>query len=62
MKHGEENFQEAVDYLNKEGVSFGVRGGKFLTFNVNAKQLKDRAPIHEWLALRLSPENPKNSG
>jgi hypothetical protein len=62
MKHGEENFQEAVDYLNKEGVSFGVRGGKFLTFNVNAKQLKDRAPIYEWLALRLSPENPKNSG
>lgn len=57
MKHGEENFQEAVDHLNEEGVSFGMRSGKYLTFNVNIEQLKDRAAIHEWLASRLSPEN-----
>jgi hypothetical protein len=57
MKHGEENFQDAVDRLNKEGVSFSTRGGKYLTFNVNAQQLKGKAEIHEWLALRLSPEN-----
>jgi hypothetical protein len=62
MKHGEENFQEAVDHLNKEGVSFGMRSGKYLTFNVNAKQLKDRAAIHEWLASRLSPENVRKAG
>jgi hypothetical protein len=62
MKHGEENFQEAVDHLNKEGVSFGMRSGKYLTFNVNAQQLKDRAAIHQWLASRLSPENLRKTG
>jgi len=62
VKHGEENFQEAVDYLNKEGVSFGMRSGKYLTFNVNAQQLKDRAAIHEWLASRLSPEGLRKIG
>ncbi len=61
MKYGEENFQEAVDHLNKEGVSFG-RGGKYLTFNVNAQQLKEKAAIHEWLASRLSPENLRKTG
>ena len=62
MKHGEENFQEAVDYLNKEGVSFNMRSGKYLTFNVNVQQLKDRAGIHEWLSARLSPENLRKTG
>ena len=60
VKHGEENFQEAVDYLNQEGVSFNVRGGKYLTFNVNGQQLKDKAAAHEWLASRLSPDNMKS--
>ncbi len=62
LKHGEENFQEAVDYLNKEGVSFNMRSGKYLTFNVNVQQLKDRTAIHEWLAARLSPENLIKTG
>jgi hypothetical protein len=62
MKHGEGNFQDAVDRLNKEGVSFGMRSGKYLTFNVNAQQLKDKAAIHEWLASRLSPENLRKTG
>jgi hypothetical protein len=51
------NLQEAVDRLNKEGVSFGTPSGTHLTFNVNVQQLKDKAAIHEWLALKLSPEN-----
>ena len=55
VKHGEDNFQEAVDHLNGEGVSFGTRSGKYLTFNVNAEQLKDKATMHEWLSARLSP-------
>ena len=55
MKHGEENFQEAVDHLNQEGISFGTRSGKYLTFNVSAQQLKERASTHKWLAARLSP-------
>jgi hypothetical protein len=62
LKHGEENFQEAVDYLNKEGVSFNMRSGKYLTFNVNVQQLKDRAAIHEWLTSRLSPKNLRKFG
>jgi hypothetical protein len=56
------NLQEAVDHLNQEGVSFGTRGGKYLTFNVNAQQLRDKAAIHEWLALKLSPENLRKEG
>lgn len=60
MKHGEKNFQEAVDYLNKEGISFSTRGGKYITFNVSAQQLKERSAIHEWLAMRLSPEKQAN--
>ena len=60
VKHGEENFQEAVDYLNKEGISFSTRGGKYITFNVNAQQLKERSAIHEWLAMRLSPKKQAN--
>jgi hypothetical protein len=59
VKHGEENFQEAVDYLNKDGISFGKRGGKYITFNVSEQQLKERSAIHEWLAMRLSPESLK---
>lgn len=61
VKHGEENFQEAVDRLNSEGVSFGTRSGRYLTFNVNAQQLKEKATTHEWLASRLSPQNTKLS-
>jgi hypothetical protein len=62
MKHGEENFQDAVDHLNKEGVSFSTRRGKYLTFNVNPQQLKEKAEIHEWLASRLSPESLRKTG
>jgi hypothetical protein len=61
VKHGEGGFQEVVDYLNNEGVSFGTRGGKYVTFNVNVQQLKEKATIHEWLASRLSPENLKKT-
>ena len=62
MKYGEDNFQEATDHLNKEWGSFGTRSGKYLTFNVNAQQLKDKPDIHEWLALRLSPKNLRKNG
>ena len=57
VKHGVEGFQLAVDHLNKEGVSFGMRSGKYITFNVNVQQLKDKAAVHEWLASRLIPGN-----
>ena len=53
VKHGKDNFQEAVNRLNREGVSFGTQGGNYLTFNVNVQQLKDKATTHEWLASKL---------
>lgn len=62
VKHGKDNFQEAADHLRDEGVSFGTRGGRTFTFNVNAQQLKDQAGIHEWLASRLSPECLRKAG
>jgi hypothetical protein len=62
MKYGEANLQEATDRLNKEGISFGTRSGKYFTFNVDVQQLKDKADIHEWLALTLSPKNLRKSG
>jgi hypothetical protein len=59
VKSGEENFQEAVEHMNSDGVAFGTRKGKYLTFNVNVQQLKDNAKTHEWLASRLSPHDLK---
>jgi len=59
MKYGEKNFQEAADQLNKDGVSFNKYKGKYFKFNVNLQQLKDRAATHEWLAVRLSPDDLK---
>ena len=45
--------------MNSDGVPFGTRKGKYLTFNVNVQQLKDNAKTHEWLASRLSPQHLK---
>jgi hypothetical protein len=59
VKYGKDNFQEAVDHMNSDGISFKSRDGKFLNFNVSAQQLKDKATVHEWLASRLSPESLK---
>lgn len=59
LKYAEENFQEAIDYLNKEGISIGTRSGKYITFNVSEQQLKEQSAIHEWLVMKLSPENNK---
>jgi len=52
----EDDFQEATDRLTKEGFSFKP-DGKYIAFNVNLQQLKERAATHEWLASKLSPEN-----
>jgi hypothetical protein len=61
MKYAESDFQAAVDYLNTQGVSFGTRAGKYLTFNVNLQQLRDQSNVHEWLAPKLSPQDVKLS-
>jgi len=57
VKIGEENIQEVVDHFNKEGISPRMRSGGLVAFNVSAQQLKEKSSAHEWLALRLSPEN-----
>jgi hypothetical protein len=59
VRHGEDNLQEAVDYLNGEGVSPRISSSGYLTLNVNMEQLKEKCAVHEWLALRLSPNKMK---
>jgi hypothetical protein len=56
VKYAQEDFAGAVDYLNKEGIAFGTRSNKYLTFNVNQLQLKEKQAAHEWLIERLAPE------
>jgi len=55
VKYAEGNINEAVDYLNKEGLTCDARGDQ-LRFNVNLDQLKEKATIHEWIVRRLAPE------
>lgn len=46
----EENLPRLVEVLNAEGISFGTRSNKNLTFNVNLSQLKQKQAMHEQLA------------
>ena len=55
VKYVEGDFTEATDYLNKEGMADRTRDNKFITFNVSLQQLKDKRPVHEWIAQRLAP-------
>lgn len=57
VKYIEHDMGEAVDHLNKEGVAFGTRSNKYLTFNVNVQQLKDKQAVHEWVVTRLAPQH-----
>jgi len=61
VKHGEEGFQEAVDYMNNEGVAFRQRANEFVNFNANLQQLEKHATAHEWLAKRLAPKSLKTA-
>ncbi len=60
VKYVEENISEAVDHLNKEGVAFGTRSNKYLTFNVNLQQMREKQTAHEWIVQRLAPQHLKN--
>lgn len=57
VKYVEQDITEATDFLNKEGIAFGTRDNKFLTFNVNLQQLKDKRLIHEWIVQKLAPRH-----
>jgi hypothetical protein len=47
VKYVEQDMGEAVDHLNKEGIAFGTRSNKYLTFNVNVQQLEDKQEVHD---------------
>ena len=57
VKYPEDEMAAAVDYLNKEGLSFRTPTNKYLTFNVNLHQLKDKQVAHEWIVRRLAPQS-----
>lgn len=57
VKYVEQDMNEAVDHLNQEGVAFGTRVNKYLTFNVNIQQLKDKQTVHDWVIRRLAPQH-----
>ena len=57
VKYVEQDIAEAVDYLNKAGIAFSTSSNKYLKFNVNLQQLKDKQAIHEWVMSRLAPQH-----
>jgi len=57
VKYGQENLQEAIDYLNEQGVAFNVKDAKYITFNVNGQQLREKISAHEWLTTKVAPNN-----
>jgi hypothetical protein len=57
VKYVEQDMGEAVDHLNREGIAFGTRSNKYLTFNVNVKQLKDKQTVHDWVIRQLAPQH-----
>lgn len=52
----EENLDEAIDYLNQEGVQPSNSGDWGLKFNVNIQELKDKQKAHEWIVHQLALE------
>jgi hypothetical protein len=52
-----DKFQETVDRLHADGLSFRTLDGEYAIFNVNLEELKAKANTHEWLAGSLSPGN-----
>jgi hypothetical protein len=56
VKYVERDIVEAVDYLNKAGIAFSNSSNKYLKFNVNLQQLKDRQAAHDWVVKQLAPQ------
>ena len=56
VKYVEESFEEAVDHLAKDGITFDQKGSTNLRFNVSLQQLKEKEAVHEWIAQRLAPQ------
>ena len=58
VKYVEEEVTTATDYMTKDGTAFNTTpDNKFLTFNVNLQQLKDKQAVHGWLVQRLAPRH-----
>ena len=47
IKCASENIDELMAALDKEGISYGTRSNKNITFNANLQQLKEKKPLHE---------------
>jgi hypothetical protein len=61
VKLREEDFQQAIDRFNSDGISFTTRENRYLRFNVGLQQLKEKVTTHEWLASTLSPPDVRLS-
>jgi hypothetical protein len=57
IKYVEQDIVEATDYLNKSGIAFSNSSNKYLKFNVNLQQLKDKQEVHEWVVRKLAPQH-----
>ena len=55
LKYIEQPFNEATDYLTNEAVAFTHKNNRYIRFDVNSQQLKDKKNNHEWLAQKLAP-------
>lgn len=42
-----ENIEQLIEALDKEGISYGTRSNKNITFNVNLQQLDEKKRLHE---------------
>jgi len=49
-----ENIDQVVEALDKEGISYGTRSNKNITFNVNLQQLNEKKLLHALIAKMIS--------
>lgn len=61
IKYAKEGIVEATDHLRKEGVPFSV-SDEYLKFNVSLRELKERQPVHDWVARRIAPQFLQSEG
>jgi hypothetical protein len=53
-----ENINQMVEALDKEGISYGTRSNKNITFNVNLEQLAEKKVLHELVTRLIGGTQP----
>jgi len=53
-----ENIDQMVEALDKEGISYGTRSNKNITFNVNLEQLAEKKVLHELVTRLIGGAQP----